>query len=188
MLHNSLLIFITSFKHKKSYQRVSPGKLDADSNHLLHLPSLTPDLLADCIQRATQISCWWNAAEPRGGERGAERILWCSSSREMKEGLKTVVCSISALHATEQRAGVLWCCPERYKTYPALARDGKNTALGAGHLLLPMGAVTDGDSFQGNFIKPTFYWFAFRALVTWELALLRPSDAQIVYFPQWNGF
>lgn len=60
----------------------------------------------------------------------------------------------------------------------------KTLALGAGHLLLPRGAVTDGDFFQGNFIKPAFYWFAFRALVTWELALLRPSDAQIVCFLQ----
>lgn len=50
-----------------------------------------------------------------------------------------MVGSISALCSTEQRAGVLWCCPERYKIESAVAHDGKNTALGAGHLLLPWG-------------------------------------------------
>lgn len=54
MLHNSLLIFITSFKHKKSYQRVRPGKLAVDSNLLLDSPSLPPAMLADCIQQARQ--------------------------------------------------------------------------------------------------------------------------------------
>lgn len=50
-----------------------------------------------------------------------------------------MVGSISALRPAEQRAGVLWCCPERYKIESAVAHDGKNTALGAGHLLLPWG-------------------------------------------------
>lgn len=54
MLHNSLLIFITSFKHKKSYQRVRPGKLAVDSNLLLGLTSLTPAMLADYIQQSRQ--------------------------------------------------------------------------------------------------------------------------------------
>lgn len=106
-------------------------------------------------------------------------VLWCSSSRETKGG------SISALHSPEQRVGVLACCPERYKIRPALARDGKNTALGAGHLPFPVGTVTGGGFLQGSFIKPTFYWVAFRTLVIRELALLlRPSDAQIVHFLQ----
>lgn len=78
---------------------------------------------------------------------------------------------------------MLWCCPEIYKIQPALAHYGKNTALGAGRLPLPVGAVTDGAFLQGNFIKHTFYCFAFRALILWELALLlRPSDAQTVFF------
>lgn len=96
-----------------------------------------------------------------------------------------MVCSVLALRPAEQRAGVLWCCPERYKIWPALAHDGKNTALGAGCLLLPVGALTDGGFLQGNFIKPRFYWVAFRALILWELALfLRSSDTQIVFFWQ----
>lgn len=64
----------------------------------------------------------------------------------------------------------------------------KTRPLVLAHLPLPMGAVTDGGFLQGNFIKPAFYGFAFRALILWELALLlRPSNAQIVFFPtvQW---
>lgn len=180
MLHNSLLILIRSFKHKKSYQRVRPGKLAVESNLLLDSPSLTPAMLADCIQQARQ-----SPAELQEGRGVAGWVLWCSLNREMKGGLIMMVRSKSASCPTEQRAGVLWCCPERYKIQPALAHYGKNTALGAGRLLLPVGAVTDGAFLQGNFIKHTFYCFAFRALILWELALLlRPSDAQTVFFLQ----
>lgn len=97
-----------------------------------------------------------------------EWVLWCSLDREMKRGLKMMVCLISALCPAEQRAGVLLCCPERYKIQPALAHYGKNTALGAGCLPLPVGAVIDGAFLQGKFIKHTFYCFAFRALVLWS--------------------
>lgn len=72
---------------------------------------------------------------------------------------------MSALHPAEQRAGVLWGCPERYKIELALAHDGQSMALGAGHMLLPVRAATDGGFLQGNFINPSFYWFASMALI-----------------------
>lgn len=57
MPHNSLLIFITSFKQNKTksyHQRVSPGESAADSNLLLHSPSSTPGVLATCIPQTEQ--------------------------------------------------------------------------------------------------------------------------------------
>lgn len=79
MLHNSLLIFIASFKHKKSYQRVSPGKSAADSNLLLHSPSLTPDTLADCIQWARQTPA--DGARQSHGEGRGVRGGFCGVAR-----------------------------------------------------------------------------------------------------------
>lgn len=168
---------------KKSYQRVRPGKL-ADNNLLEDSTSLTPAVLSDYIQQSRQ-----SPAELQE-ERGVWGGFCCVSlGREMKRGLKMMVCLISALCPAERRAGVLLCCPEGCKIQPALAHYVKNTALDAGCLPLPMGAVTDGAFLQGNFIKRTFYCFAFRALILRELALLlRPSDVQTVFFSQWNGF